>query len=135
MNHEVSLVKGETVKVVGVSPYRNPVTMEYDLIVRPCHADADGILGKSASVSEVYLDEILQQDSIESTSDARVKNNVMRHNYRTLSDEEKEIMKTIKDKGLDFLTYLDDVGESRELSLAKTKIEEAVMWAVKHVTK
>lgn len=29
---------------------------------------------------------------------------------------------------------IEGLGNSRELSLAKTKIEEAVMWAVKHIT-
>jgi hypothetical protein len=72
---------------------------------------------------------------VNSTSDERVVNNVMRHEYRVLSDEEKEMMKKIKDKGLDFVNYCDAIGPSRELSLAKTKIEEAVMWAVKHITK
>jgi len=47
-------------------------------------------------------------------------------------------MQRIKDGGLAFHTLLTDLestdGPSRELSLAKTKIEEAVMWAVKHIT-
>lgn len=73
--------------------------------------------------------------TVDSTSDERVVNNVMRHEYKVLSGEEKVRMKTIKDKGLDFCDYLDAIGSSRELSLAKTKLEEAVMWAVKHVTK
>lgn len=72
---------------------------------------------------------------MDSTSNERVVNNVMRHEYKVLSDEEKAQMKTVKDLGLAFLEYCDSVGTSRELSLAKTKIEEAVMWAVKHVTK
>ena len=82
---------------------------------------------------------------MESSSDQRVENNVMRHEYRVLSEEEKIMMRTIKDKGLAFMEYVDRVasmtGEpdkphgSRELSLAKTKIEEAVMWAVKHLTR
>lgn len=33
------------------------------------------------------------------------------------------------------MNLIDSIGQSRELSLAKTKIEEAVMWAVKHVTR
>lgn len=77
-------------------------------------------------------------EKIDSTSDERVTNNVMRHEYKVLSDQEKSIMKTIKDYGLDFHSLLCEMeasqGHSRELSLAKTKIEEAVMWAVKHVT-
>lgn len=72
---------------------------------------------------------------MDSTSDERTTNNVMRHEYRVLSDQEKEAMRMIKDMGLDFHEYLVGLGSSRELSLARTKIEEAVMWAVKHLTK
>lgn len=72
---------------------------------------------------------------IDSTSDARTVNNTMRHQYRVLSDEEKQRMQSIKDLGLAFFELCDATGASRELSLAKTKIEEAVMWAVKHITK
>jgi hypothetical protein len=74
-------------------------------------------------------------ETMPSTSDQRVVNNVMRHEYKVLSGDEKFSMGVIKDKGLDFHQYLDQLGTSRELSLAKTKIEEAVMWAVKHITK
>lgn len=76
-----------------------------------------------------------QTVTVPSTSDARVVNNVMRHAYRVLSDDEKATMQKIKDMGLDFHNAVEAIGQSRELSLAKTKIEEAVMWAVKHVTK
>jgi hypothetical protein len=72
---------------------------------------------------------------IDSTSDERTVNNVMRHEYRVLTDEEKETMKTIKDTGRDFHEALTILGDSRELSIAKTRLEEAVMWAVKHLTK
>lgn len=73
--------------------------------------------------------------AFDSTSDQRVVNNVMRHAYRVLSDDEKLDMQSIKDAGLEFFGLLDRIGQSRELSLAKTKLEEVVMWAVKHVTK
>lgn len=72
--------------------------------------------------------------NIDSTSDARAVNNVMRHEYRVLSDDEKAQMKAIKDKGLELHDLIESIGGSRELSLAKTKTEEAVMWAVKHIT-
>lgn len=74
---------------------------------------------------------------VDSTSDARTINNdnVMRHNYRVLSDAEKVAMTMFKDLGVEFVKACDSIGSSRELSLAKTKMEEAVMWAVKHVTK
>lgn len=84
-----------------------------------------------------------EKRSVGSTSDDRVVNNVMRHNYRILTEDEKIAMGLLKDKGLDFVQLLHVIGEtnpdgprqaSRELSLAQTKIEEAVMWAVKHVT-
>jgi hypothetical protein len=72
--------------------------------------------------------------SVESTSDARTVNNTMRHQYRILSDAEKANMQTIKDEGLKFHDIIAGMGNSREISLAKTKVEEAVMWAVKHIT-
>jgi hypothetical protein len=72
--------------------------------------------------------------SVDSTSDARTVNNTMRHAYRVLSDAEKANMQAIKDQGLAFHDFVASLGNSRELSLAKTKIEEAVMWAVKHIT-
>lgn len=71
---------------------------------------------------------------VDSTSDARVSNNVMRHEYRVLSDAEKQDMKEIKDLGLQFHDRISQLGASREISLAKTKTEEAVMWAIKHLT-
>lgn len=73
--------------------------------------------------------------TVDSTSDQRTVNNVMRHAYRVLSDEEKLQMQAIKDKGLELWTFIDGIGQSRELSLAKTHVEEVVMWAVKHVTR
>ncbi|GEP00523.1 Acb2/Tad1 domain-containing protein [Methylobacterium haplocladii] len=72
--------------------------------------------------------------SIESASDQRTANNSVRHQYRVLNDAEKANMVAVKDKGLEFLELVDGLGNSREVSLAKTKIEEAVMWAVKSIT-
>ena len=71
---------------------------------------------------------------VQSTSDERTVNNVMRHAYRVLTDTEKAAMQKIKDDGLALHDFLTGLGASRELSVAKTKIEEAVMWAVKHIT-
>jgi hypothetical protein len=72
--------------------------------------------------------------NVESTSDDRTVNNTMRHQYRVLTDAEKANMQAIKDMGLQFHELVAGIGNSREISLAKTKIEEAVMWAVKHIT-
>lgn len=79
-------------------------------------------------------EKVLKASTIDSTSDERTVNNVMRHGYRVLSDEEKAAMQKIKDDGLAFWNLLDGLGLSRELAVAKTKIEEAVMWGVKHIT-
>jgi hypothetical protein len=77
----------------------------------------------------------LEESTMDSTDDSRIDNNVMRHEYRVLTEEEKATMKEIKDIGLAFVGAISMIGDSRELSLAKTKMEEAVMWAVKHITK
>lgn len=76
-----------------------------------------------------------------STEDTRTQNNVMRHAYRALSENEKIDMQVLKDLGLQFYrsletiaTHTEDRKTTRELELAKTKVEEAVMWGVKHVT-
>lgn len=71
---------------------------------------------------------------MDSTSDERVTNNVMRHEYKVLSDLEKAHMKDVKDKGLEFINLIDHMGSNREYSIAKTKMEEAVMWAIKGLT-
>ena len=63
-----------------------------------------------------------------------MENNVMRQAYRQLTEAEKANMQSVKDMGLAFHEFVSGLGNSRETSLAKTKIEEAVMWAVKHVT-
>ena len=72
---------------------------------------------------------------VDSTSNERIVNNVMRHEYRTLTNWEKTKMQAVKDKALELHTLMSSLGETRELSLAKTKVEEAVMWAVKHITR
>jgi hypothetical protein len=73
-------------------------------------------------------------NTVNSASDDRTANNAVRHQYRTLTDAEKAQMVELKDLGAAFLAKCDEVGHSREMSLAKTNAEQAVMWAVKHVT-
>lgn len=76
-----------------------------------------------------------ETQTVDSASDQRTVNNVMRHAYRVLSDTEKQQMQAVKDKGLELHNLIESLGGSRELSVAKTKTEEAVMWAVKHLTR
>jgi hypothetical protein len=73
--------------------------------------------------------------AIDSTSDDRTANNAVRHQYRVLTDAEKAQMLALKDTGAAFIAQCQELGASRELSLAITNAEQAVMWAVKHVTK
>ena len=68
-----------------------------------------------------------------STSEQRA-DNTMRHRYRVLSQEDQQAMVEVKDLGLALHDRIAALGVSREISLAKTKVEEAVMWAVKHIT-
>lgn len=74
----------------------------------------------------------------QSTQDKRAQVGPIRHVYRVLSDVEKQQVEAVKDQGQAFLDLIGEIegidGRSRELSIARTKIEEAVMWSVKHVT-
>lgn len=70
-----------------------------------------------------------------------------RPTYRELDPQEKDAVQRVKELGNDFLQTLDDLQNGgdlplsttatigREFALARTKIEEAVMWAVKGITK
>ena len=69
-------------------------------------------------------------------------NNVMRHAYRQLDAAEKADMQRVKDIGLEFYSFIENdldydgsPYDLRCLAIAKTKIEEAVMWATKAITK
>lgn len=81
---------------------------------------------------------------VDSASDDRTANNAVRHQYRVLSDAEKALMVRVKDVGAAFIALLHEVGgtepgsdrfASRDLSLANTHAEDAVMRAVRHITK
>lgn len=74
------------------------------------------------------------ENFVDAAKDERIVNNTLRHQYKILNNEEKAAMLAIKDLGLNFLTAIDKCGQKREYSIAKTKIEEAVMWAVKGIT-
>ena len=76
----------------------------------------------------------MESKMVDIASDDRTANNAVRHAYRVLTDEEKAQMVALKDLGAAFIAKCDEIGASREMSLAKTNAEQAVMWAVKHVT-
>ena len=72
---------------------------------------------------------------VDSTGDDLTVNNALRHEYRVLTAPEKDLMRALKDKGAEFLALLELRPPSDELWIARTRLEEAVMWAVKDVTR
>jgi hypothetical protein len=60
----------------------------------------------------------------------------VRSTYRELTDAEKREIDLIKNRGLAFLDAIRvvELEATREGRIAITKIEEAVMWAVKGIT-
>lgn len=74
-------------------------------------------------------------DMVDSASDQRTVNNVLRHEYRVLTEDEKAAMGAIKDAGAAFIALLDLVPNGVEKDMAVIKTREAVMWAVNGLTK
>tara|TARA_R110002111_G_scaffold90089_1_gene140348 strand:- start:1193 stop:1450 length:258 start_codon:yes stop_codon:yes gene_type:complete len=82
-------------------------------------------------------------DTVKSTSDMRTVNNSTRQTFRVLTEAEKAQVDVIKQRGAEFIEYLHTIGQtdpegermaSRNLSLAMTHMEDAVMRAVRHIT-
>lgn len=89
----------------------------------------------SFSPAKAFEEGYTKVETVDSTSDERTTNNTMRHKYRVLTDQEKADMQELKDLGEAFVEKCNKIGSSREMSLAITNAEQAVMWAVKHVTR
>lgn len=63
--------------------------------------------------------------------------NIFRSEYRELEPGEKDFLKSFKEKAQSLYDMIDGTEgpeNIREMKLAKTKLEEAVMWAVKGIT-
>ncbi|MDF2232177.1 hypothetical protein P2H44_06385 [Albimonas sp. CAU 1670] len=82
-------------------------------------------------------------DHVPSESDQRTENSGVRHAYRVLTEAEKAQMVEVKDLGAAFIAKLHEIGgtdpagdrfASRDLALANTHAEDAVMRAVRHIT-
>lgn len=59
--------------------------------------------------------------------------NVFRKQYVPLTDDEQFFIGTVKDKAFELYKMID-TKQCQENSIAKTKLEESVMWAVKGFT-
>ncbi len=82
----------------------------------------------------------MANEMVDAAGDARTTNNTMRHQYRTLTDAEKAQMTAVKDAGEALRLAISDInvstiGAQRETGIALERTEEAVMWAVKGLTK
>lgn len=55
--------------------------------------------------------------------------------YKELNEEQKSKITVIKSHGVTLHARIGELPQSRETALAKTKLEEAIMWAVKAITK
>lgn len=60
--------------------------------------------------------------------------NRFRPQYRVLNQVERDRIDLLKDQAASLCTTIEALPESRERSIAITKLEEAVMWAVKAQT-
>ncbi|MEO1151390.1 MAG: hypothetical protein AAFW83_10435 [Pseudomonadota bacterium] len=58
----------------------------------------------------------------------------LRKEHRELTEKEKNDISFIKQLAEDLLNAIEETGSGREQSIAKTNIEQAVMWAVKGAT-
>lgn len=60
---------------------------------------------------------------------------IFRKEYNALSESQRELIDDMKSAAEDLYNILNnDCEVNREIALAKTKLEEAVMWASKGIT-
>lgn len=63
-----------------------------------------------------------------------------RKEYRPLSEQQKELIELIKDRAESLLSAFNEyvnfeiAVDARQMALAKTNLEQAIMWAVKAIT-
>lgn len=59
---------------------------------------------------------------------------VFRKEYRELTEDEKAHVENVKTAAEVLYDHIEAMKDGREKSIAKTKLEESVMWAVKGIT-
>ncbi len=95
---------------------------------------------KTIKARNKAMENYLKLGAVTSTVNYKlVKENIMEdvfnRCYKVLTDKQKEDMSAIKEKAHELYEIMDQNPASREMALAKTNLEQAVMWAVKAVTK
>ena len=67
-----------------------------------------------------------------------IKLDIFRKKYRELSEDEKLRLESVKSQAENLWLAFDQAATAgagnREMALAKTKLEEAIMWATKAIT-
>lgn len=58
-----------------------------------------------------------------------------RHVHRALTPSEQQTVLELKDRGLELWRMIDGLGHARDLAIAKTHLEDAIMRAVRYVTR
>lgn len=98
------------------------------------HSHSGEEVSKSES-SPYHIERVYDHGTFSDGEDPRTQ--AAKLGYRKLSAAEIEAINTVKDMGRSFAGYLGNLSPmpSRELSIAQTKIDEAVMWTVKHIAK
>ena len=64
---------------------------------------------------------------------------IFRKEYKPLTDDQKQGVENVKDKAEELMSIFSNLGaadatDKRYLALAKTELENSVMWAVKAIT-
>jgi len=75
-----------------------------------------------------------QAETILLNEDDEKKEDVFRKNHRVLKSFELKAMNNIKTKAEELLAEINETPQSREKSLAITKLEESIMWVIKGIT-
>lgn len=60
---------------------------------------------------------------------------IFRKEYREISESEKSSIENIKERAEALYELLNAFPTNRESALSVTKLEEAVMWAIKSITR
>ncbi len=129
---------GVATMVLTLRPMDDPDDPHFAVMLRPEGRDGETldyeIRGGTAICSSVFLHELEEENASRPDGQPSNGGDTLRPAYRALSREEAVTVAGLKDVGAGFLALLARSHDPRAAALARTKLEEAVMWAVKGVT-
>jgi hypothetical protein len=129
-NRDIERLRPALLELLTLSDITTPMPSDYvpGIVLRAREALRASDESQRLQPKEIEMETV---DSTNGTTDA----DVMRMQYRTLTPDEQAQIVAVKGNAASLYGFLGTLGNSRELSLAKTKVEEAVMWATKHITR